>query len=221
MPKSAHPGTQRLFADARSVLEREGAATMDVKAPAAFEEMEEPENQALQYEFKAAINAYLAALDRSQVESRTLADLIDFNRAHAGRELVLFGQELFEMAETKGPLSDSPYQKALATLNRAADTEGLAALFAQGAEVLIAPSNGPAELIDSVWGDRHGGGWPQIAGAAAIAGYPSITVPAGLINGLPVGITLVTRRNQDGFLLQIARAYERASNARVAPHLPA
>jgi len=219
MAKSAHPGTQRLFADARSVLEREGAAIIDVKAPAAFDEMDESENLALQYEFKAAINTYLAGLDRAQVESRTLAGLIEFNRAHADQELVVFAQELFEMAEMKGPLADAPYQKALATLNRAADTEGLATLLDQGAEVLIAPSSGPAELIDSVWGDRHGGGWPQIAGAAAIAGYPSITVPAGLIDGLPVGITLVTRRNQDGLLLQVARAYERASNARVAPHL--
>jgi Asp-tRNA(Asn)/Glu-tRNA(Gln) amidotransferase A subunit family amidase len=69
-----------------------------------------------------------------------------------------------------------------------------------------------------VWGDRHGGGWSPIASAAAIAGYPSITVPAGLTNGLPVGITLVTKRNQDGLLLQAARAYERAANARVAPY---
>jgi amidase len=219
IPKSAHSGTARLFADARSVLEREGAATMDLRPPAAFDEMDEPATEALQYEFKAAINAYLAGLDRSQVESRTLADLIAFNRAHRGEELVVFGQEIFEMAEMNGPLSDAPYQKALATLNHAADAEGLATLLDQGVEVLMAPSNGPAELIDAVWGDRHGGGWPQIAGAAAIAGYPSITVPAGLIGGLPVGITLVTRRHQDGLLLQIARAYERASNARVPPHI--
>jgi amidase len=100
------------------------------------------------------------------------------------------------------------------------DTDGLATLLTQqGAEVLLAPSNGPAELIDPVWGDRRGGGWSQIAGAAAIAGYPSITVPAGLVSGLPVGVTFVTRRNQDGLLLQVARAYERASQARVPPHL--
>jgi amidase len=85
--------------------------------------------------------------------------------------------------------------------------------------VLLAPSNGPAELIDHVWGDRRGGGWSQIAGAAAIAGYPSLTVPAGLISGLPVGITLVGKRNEDGLLLQVARGYERAANARVPPHL--
>jgi amidase len=220
LPKGAHPDTSRLFADARAVFAQEGAVIVDLKSPAAFDELEEPEFEALLYEFKAAINAYLVTLDPSQVDVKTLADLIAFNRAQADEELVIFGQEIFEMAEARGPLTDANYQKALATLQRAADTEGLAALLGQqGAEVLLAPSNGPAELIDHVWGDRRGGGWSQIAGAAAIAGYPSLTVPAGLVSGLPVGITLVGSRNQDGLLLQVARAYERAASARMPPHL--
>ena len=220
VPQGAHPDVTRLFADARAVLEQEGAVSVDLKSPKAFDEMGEPEFDSLLYEFKDAINAYLATLDPSQVECKTLTDLIAFNRAHADQELVVFGQEIFEMAEAKGPLSDPAFQKALATLQRTADVEGLAALLGQqGVEVLVGPSNGPADLIDPVWGDRRGGGSSQIASAAAIAGYPSLTVPAGLVNGLPVGITLVTRRNQDGLLLQVARAYERAANARVPPHL--
>jgi amidase len=182
--------------------------------------MDKPELEALLYEFKSAINDYLGTLDPALVESRTLKDLIDLNRAHADSELVVFGQELFEMAEDRGPLSDPEYREALATLERAADREGLAALLGQqGAEVLISPSNGPAERIDEVWGDRRGGGWSQIASAAAIAGYPSLTVPAGVTGGLPVGLTLVGHRNQDGLVLQVARAYERAANARIAPRL--
>jgi amidase len=220
VPKAAHPDTSRLYADARSVFEREGAVIVDLKPPAAFDELDEPELEALLYEFKASINDYLATLDPTQVEVRTLADLIAFNSAHAGDELVVFGQEIFEMAQSRGPLTDAAYLKALATLQRAADTEGLAALLGQsGVEVLLAPSNGPAELIDPVWGDRRGGGWSPIAGAAAIAGYPSLTVPAGLVAGLPVGITLVGNRNQDGLLLQIASGFERTSNARVPPRL--
>jgi amidase len=220
VPQGAHPDITRLFADARAVLEQEGATTVDLKPPKAFDEMGEPEFDGLLYEFKDAINAYLATLDASQVECKTLADLIAFNRAHADQELIVFGQEIFEMAEAKGPLSDPGYQKVLATLARTADIEGLATLLGQqGVEVLVGPSNGPADLIDPVWGDRRGGGSSQIASAAATAGYPSLTVPAGLVNGLPVGITLVTRRNQDGLLLQVARAYERAANARVPPHL--
>jgi amidase len=220
IPKGAHPDTTRLFADARAALEREGAVVVDLKPPAAFDEVDEPEFEALLYEFKAAINDYLATLDPTQVDVRTLADLIAFNTAHADEELVIFGQEIFEMAQARGPLTDAVYQKALTTLARAADTEGLAALLGQqGVEVLLAPSNGPAELIDHVWGDRRGGGWSQIAGAAAIAGYPSVTVPAGLVSGLPVGITLVAPRNQDGLLLQVAFGFERATHARVPPRL--
>jgi amidase len=220
VPEGAHPDTARLFADARTALAHEGAVIIDLKPPSAFGELEEPELEALLYEFKAAINDYLATLDQSQVGVKSLADLIAFNTAHANEELVVFGQEIFDMAEARGPLTDAVYQKAIATLQRAADTEGLASLLGQqGAEVLLAPSNGPAELIDHVWGDRRGGGWSQIADAAAIAGYPSLTVPAGLVSGLPVGITLVGNRNQDGLLLQVARAYERAANPRTPPHL--
>ena len=218
IPEGAHPGTQALFAEARAVLEKEGAVLRDLKDPGAFGDVEPFALEALLYEFKAAIDEYLAGLDASQVASRNLADLIAFNQAHRDQELGVFGQEIFEMAQERGPLSDDKYVKGRAGLDRAADTEGLATLL-DGVEVLLSPSNGPAELIDPIWGDRRGGGWSTIANAAAIAGYPSITVPAGLVSGLPVGITLVTKRHQDGLLLQVARAYERAANARVAPHL--
>jgi amidase len=219
-PASAHPGSVRLYEEARAALTREGAVLVDLQNPKAFDESDEPEFEALLYEFKDGINAYLTTLDPAQVASRTLADLIAFNRLHADEELIVFGQEIFEMAEARGPLSDTAYQKALDTLKRCADTEGLATLLGQdGVEVLIAPSNGPAERIDQVWGDRRGGGWSEIASAAAIAGYPSLTVPAGLVEGLPVGLTLVGRRNQEGLLLQVARAFERATQARVPPHL--
>ena len=220
VPKSAHPRTARWYADARAALEHEGAAIVDLKEPSVFDEGEDAELEALLFEFKASINAYLATLDPAQVDCRTLADLIAFNRGHADQELIVFGQELFEMAEAHGPLTDPAYQKALATLQRTADTEGLATLLGQqGVEILIAPSNGPAERLDEVWGDRHDTGFAQIASAAAIAGYPSLTMPVGALTGLPVGITLVGNRNQDGLLLQVARAYERATHARLPPRL--
>ena len=220
VPQGAHPDTTRLFAAARAALEQEGAVTVDLKLPKAFDEMGEAPLDALLYEFKDAINAYLATLDPSQVAVKTLADLIAFNKARADDELIVFGQEIFEMSEAKGPLSDEAYQKALATLKRTADIEGLATLLGQqGVEVLMAPGNGPAELIDPVWGDRRTGAGSPIASAAAIGGYPSLTMPAGLVHGLPVGVNLVTYRNQDGLLLQVARAYERAANARVPPRL--
>ncbi len=220
VPASAHPDTLTLFAEARSALEHEGAVLVELKSPAGFDDMDKPEFDALLYEFKDAINAYLAAQDPALVECRTLADLIAFNRAHADAELSVFGQEIFEKAELCGPLTDPVYTAARATLQRTADTEGLAALLAeQRVELLLAPSTGPAERIDEIWGDRGETGSPPIASAAAIAGYPSLTVPAGSVGGLPVGITLVGQRNQDGLLLQVARGYERATNARVPPRL--
>jgi len=218
--KSAHPQTARWYAEARAALAHEGAVITELKDPAAFDEGGDAELEALLFEFKAAINAYLATLDPAQVECRTLADLIAFNSAHADQELIVFGQELFEMAEARGPLTDPAYQKAVATLQRTAETEGLATLLGQqGIELLMAPSNGPAERLDEVWGDRHDTGFAQIASAAAIAGYPSLAMPAGALTGLPVAITLVANRNQDGLLLQVARAYERATNARLPPRL--
>ena len=222
VPEGAHPGTTRLFADAHAVLEKEGAALIDLKVPEAFAEIEKFSLDALLYEFKSAINEYLAGLDPAQVQPRTLADLIAFNQAHKDQELVIFGQEIFEMAQECGPLSEEKYQKGRASLDRATDTGRKPAPAAHPTGSCSADGfpkgTGPAELIDPVWGDRRGGGGSQIAGAAAIAGYPSITVPAGLVSGLPVGVTFVARRNQDGLLLQVARAYERAAQARIPPH---
>ncbi len=215
----AHPQTAVVFAHARAALEQEGALLVDLAPPAALKELDAPGLEALLYEFKAALDAYLATLDPAQVDCATLAQLIAFNAAHADRELALFGQELFIQAQARGPLSDPKYRRIRAALDRAADTDGLATLLGQqNVELLLAACNGPADLIDPVWGDRaDDGGWPAIASAAAIAGYPSLTVPAGVIGGLPVGIALVGRRHQDGLLLQVARAYERATQARVPP----
>ena len=217
--RGAHPEAARVYGAARAALLAEGAVLIDLEPPQALGETDEAENTAMQYEFKAAIDSYLAALDPAFGAARSLAQLIAFNRAHAREELAVFGQEVFEMAAARGPLTDQLYLDALQTLERNADREGLAALFAQqGVEVLIAPGSGPADLIDAVWGDRPGdGGWPAIASAAAIAGYPSLTVPAGMIRGLPIGLVLVAPRGRDGLLLQVGRAFERASGARVAP----
>lgn len=219
VPASAHPEVARRYADTRQVFEREGAILVDLAPPAALDELEAAELDALLTEFRDAINRYLAGLSPAHVPVRSLAELIAFNRRDAAAELALFGQELFELADARGPLTGSGYLDSLAKLRRGADTEGLAALLGQqDVEVLLAPGNGPAELIDPLWGDRgDGGGWPSIANAAAIAGYPSLTVPAGSVQGLPVGLVLVAARDQDGLLLQVASAFERAGAGRTPP----
>jgi amidase len=104
------------------------------------------------------------------------------------------------------------------------DTHGLAAMFDKyRVDALVASGNGPAELIDQGWGDRaeNSGGWPPVCSAAAVAGYPSLTVPAGFVDGLPVGIHFVAPRWREGRLLQIGRAFERERGSRQPPKLAA
>lgn len=217
---SSHTGAAAVHAEVLAALTHEGAVVVEGEAPPGFEAFGDPEYEAMLFEFKHALEAYLAGLDPVRVPTRTLASLIDFNRAHAEQELGLFGQELFEMAARKGSLADPAYRKALEEIRRGAETEGLSLLFGKtGASLLLALSNGPADLIDRVWGDRPDGGWPTVASAAATAGYPSITVPAGTIHGLPVGVTLVGPRNAEATLLKAAFAIERVLGARKAPRI--
>ncbi|MBS0364863.1 MAG: amidase [Proteobacteria bacterium] len=220
-PESAHPQVVRQAQDWFRLLEREGFVLVDVKPPAGWTSLSDDELEVLLYDFKADINSYLARL-AGTVQSRTLTDLIAFNNSHADTEMPLFGQELFEQAQAKGDRSESRYQQQLRRINETADSSGLAALFERHrVAALVAPGNGPAELIDNVWGDHaeNSGGWPTMGSAAAVAGYPSLTVPAGFVAGLPVGIHFVAPRWHDGRLLQIGRAFERARGARRPPKL--
>jgi len=220
-PDSAHPDVLRQLPDWLKVLQGAGLTLVDVAAPAAWATLSDDELEVLLYDFKADINAYLARFN-GVLPVRTLADLIEFNRRHADAEMPFFGQELFEQAQAKGTRTEPAYAKALQHVQQAADTHGLAALFTQHRlDALVAPGNGPAELIDHVWGDRHenSGGWPSMCSAAAVAGFPSLTVPAGFVAGLPVGIHFVAPRFREGRLLQIGGAFERARNARRPPRL--
>jgi amidase len=177
----------------------------------------------LLYDFKSDLNAYLARFN-GKLPVRTLADLIEFNNQHAAQEMPFFGQELFVESEKRGARSSPAYQKALHHITDVADTSGLAAIFTKyRVDALVASGNGPAELIDHVWGDHYenSGGWPPMCSAAAVAGYPSLTVPAGFVMGLPVGIHFVAPRFRDGLLLSIGRSFERARSARQPPKLTA
>lgn len=222
-PDSTHPQVLAQRDDWLKLLQTEGFTLVDVQPPSGWDKLSDDELDVLLYDFKAEINAYLARF-QGKLPVRTLADLIRFNLQHAAQEMPLFGQELFEQAEAKGPRSEPAYQKALAHILRAADRDGLAMVFEKyGVAALVASGNGPAELIDPVWGDRfeNSGGWPPMCSAAAVAGYPSLTVPAGLVSGLPVGIHFVAPKFREGSLLRIGRVFERARGARRAPRLAA
>lgn len=177
------------------------------------------EMDVLLYEFKADLNDYLATRgDAGQV--RTLADLIAFNEAHAAEELPYFGQDLLIASQAKGPLTEADYLSALAEIRRLSRSEGIDALMeTHRLDAIFMLTGAPAWKIDLVNGDPGGGG--SSSGPAALAGYPAITVPAGMVSGLPIGVTFTGRAFSEPRLIALAHAYEQATHARIRPAYPA
>jgi amidase len=169
----------------------------------------------LNYEFKANINRYFASLGPN-APVKSLTDLIAFNEAHRDRELVYFGQERLRISEATTGLDAPEYRQAVAAIQKATRADGIDAVMDRHRlDALVAPTTGPAWLIDHIRGDRFDGG--DSAGTAAIAGYPDITVPMGLVAGLPVGISFFGRAWSEPTLLTIAYAYEQATKKRAEP----
>lgn len=172
------------------------------------------ESVVLHYEFKAGVNEYLAWLS-SQSPMRDLADLIEFNNRNKDRELQYFGQEDFVISQALGPLTDSAYIEALAKCRRASRDEGIDGVMKKyNLDAIAAPSGGPADPIDVIYGDRGTGG---SSGPAAIAGYPNVNVPAGEYLGLPVGVSFFGKAFSEPTLLAIAYSFEQATKARRQP----
>ena len=211
-----HEGVDAVMEESLAALREAGAELVDPVEISTRQQFGEHEWQVLLYEFKAGLNAYLAA--RPGLQHRTLADLIDFNRAHADSEMPHFGQEIFELSEAKGPLADQEYIDALEASQRLAGEEGIdAALREHHLDALVAPTGGLAWLTDWINGDSGKGG---CSGPAAAAGYPHITVPAGLVSGLPVGLSFFGTAWSEPILIRLAYAFERATQARRAPQFP-
>jgi amidase len=212
------PNADRALEQAIAVLKARGAVIVDPVDVPNIDTLGDDEFTVLLYEFKHDIAAYLAD---AGVAPKTLADLIAFNKAHAEREMPWFGQELFEQAQAKGPLTDRTYLDALARAKRRAGPEGIdAAMQAHKLDALLAPSWGPAFPTDLVLGDHVVSGDPTVGGVSqitSVAGYPSITVPAGFAHELPVGIVFMGRAWSEPTLIEIAYGYEQASKARKPP----
>lgn len=208
------PQLDPAFEAALAVLKAQGATLVEIKK---FDDkaIGENEGKVFNAELKFGLNAYLAATPPA-VTSRTLAQLIAFNEAHAAQELMLFGQETFiEAQKTKG-LSDPAYKKARAASLAAAGVNGIDKLLAASKlDALVGPTVGPAWKIDAVNGDQFSGG--DAGNLAAVAGYPHLTVPMGTVRGLPVGLSFMGSKWSDARILSLGFAFEQASHALVSP----
>jgi len=204
----------KLMEQSLDAMKKQGAILIDPADIDTFGKFDDSELVVFMYELKADLNAYLARLGPgSPVHS--LKEIIDFNERNSDKEMPYFGQDLFLKAEAKGPLSTREYLDAQGKDHRLARTEGIDALMDKHRlDAIVAPTGGPAWITDLVNGDHVAGG---SSNAAAVAGYPNINVTAGLISGLPVGISFFGRAWSEAALIRLAYAFEQATNARQSP----
>ena len=210
-----HEPTDRVFVGVLAALEKAGAVLIDPVRLPAIETVGEAELTVLLYELKAGLDAYLAALGPG-APVKTLADVIAFNERNAATAMKWFGQDLFVKAQAKGPLTDDEYLKARTLCLKVAREEGIEAVLKKHRlDAFIAPTSGPAWRTDLVVGDHSVGGGSTMP--PAVAGTPSITVPAGFVHGLPVGLTFFAGAWSEARLLALAYAFEQVTHARRAP----
>jgi amidase len=176
-------------------------------------DMYDAEYEVLLFEFRADLNSYL---ENSGAPVQSLADLIAYNDAHADTVMPIFGQEIFHEAEAKGPLTDEAYLQALETSKSISQTAIQDLVREHELDALISPTNGPAWLIDHINGDSFGIGSSSLA---AISGYPSITVPAGFVSGLPIGLSFIALPWNEKQLIEFAYAFEQTTGVRKPPEL--
>jgi len=212
----SNDGVDALIEKELGVLKEQGAILVDVTIPNR-DKYGDTELIVLLHEFRPDLEAWLAAY-APHAPVKTMADIIAFNARHARREMPFFGQEHLIAAQSKGGLQAREYIKALANNHRYARDKGLdQVLRDQKLDALVAPTGGPAWLTDYINGDHYGG---SFSSPAAVAGYPHITVPAGFLHGLPVGLSFVGKAWSEPALIGMAYAYEQASRRRRAPTYP-
>lgn len=206
----SNPEIEAILASSIEALRSHGAEIID-SINIDTEGMGDAEYEVLLYEFKADLEQYL---ENSAAPIRSLAAIIEYNENNKELAMPIFGQEILLEAQDKGPLTDSAYLEALATSRQIARS-GIDSVMAEhDLDALIAPTNGPAWLTDHINGDTFHVGSSSYA---AVSGYPSVTVPAGFVSGLPIGLTFIGQANSDAQLIEIAYAFEQATNIRKAP----
>jgi amidase len=206
--------TDALMNTAIEAIKRGGAEIVDPANIPTQGKFDESELNVLLYEFKADLNAYLAGLGPS-APVKSLKEIIEFNEKNRAKSMPYFGQELMIRAEAKGPLTDKEYLDALAKNHQLTRQEGIDAVMKEHKlDALVAPTGGPTWPTDWLNGDHYTGGY---SGASAISGYPHITVPAGLVGGLPVGLSFFGAAWSEPVLLKLAYSFEQATKARRPP----
>lgn len=202
------------FNEAIAALRSAGATVIDPVKLTTAGKFDDAERIVLDYEFKAGLNAYLASLGKDAPVG-TLAELIAWNEREKAREMPWFGQETFIRSQKCGPLTDKKYLDARAKCIRLTRTEGIDAVMQKHKlDAIIMPSNQPAWTTDLLNGDHFTGGSTSFA---AVSGYPSVTVPMGLVGELPVGLSFMARAWEEGKLITLAYAFEQATKLRRAP----
>jgi amidase len=205
---------EKVLESALAELMRLGAVLIDPADDPRLGGFGDAEQQVLLYEFKTDLNAYLAGLG-PKAAVRSLRDVIEFNERNREKELLHFGQETLLKAQEKGPLTEPAYLEALEKCRRLSRLEGIDAVMDKHRlDAIVAPAGGPAGKTDHVYGDRGAGG---SSGPAAVAGYPNITVPAGYVRGLPIGLSFFGRAYSEPTLLRLAYAFEQATHFRQSP----
>jgi amidase len=195
-------------------MKRRGAVIVDPADIATTGKFDDTELEVLLYELKADLNAYLAGLGAS-APVRSLKEVIEFNERNREKEMPYFGQDLFIKAEAKGPLTNKEYVEALAKNHRLSRAEGIDAVMSEHKlDAMVAPSGGPPWPTDLLNGDHFTGGFST---PSAVAGYPHVTVPAGYVHGLPVGVSFFGRAYAEPTLIKLAYAFEQATRLRRPP----
>jgi amidase len=195
-------------------MRRQKADVIDPVTLPSHKQYDESEFELLLYEFKHDLDEYLSKRGGS-LHVKSLADVIAFNETMRSREMPYFEQDIMVKAQEKGPLSEQAYQEILTRNRRLARSEGIdAAVKKDGLDALVAATTGPAWLTDWVNGDHESG---SCSTPAAVAGYPHITVPAGFVHGLPVGISFFGAAWSEPILLKVAYAFEQTTMARRPP----
>ena len=203
-----------LFDEAIAAMAAGGATIVDPADVPNMDKYGDSEFEAMMYEFKANLNAYLQSLGPAAAV-KSLAEIIAFNEENQDRSMPFFGQEILIDSEAKGPLTDQAYRDALTNNRRYSRREGIDAVMDEhNLDAIIAPTGNPAWMTDHVNGDQATGFSSR---PAAVAGYPAITVPMGFVAGLPVGISFFGRAWSEPTLLKLSYAFEQATNHREAP----